>query len=202
MTGLVATDLAVQRAAAARLDDQLPWWLEQVEAANGITNPIPRPQGKTVFDRVFDRSGTARKAPYLVAIVTGDTEPPARRGRRYTTTPRLGLVAVVGGKDRDEVDERSKLYGLALVACALSDPTWGGLALASDWTSRRYDLLDAQQSRTKGSVEVQFAVEVADTLDLDELPEAPPPGGGPAPDLPVVESVRVEVHPRPVEVAP
>lgn len=194
---VVADDLRVQRAAGALLTARFNAYLAAVELDAGISG-TPRPKGDVSFNRLIQTGNGSRVPPYLVVSAPGDESPPAKVGGRYHSRIRLGVCAVVGGRDYDETDLRAKLYAAALRDCLLDHPALGGLAIACDWTGRRYDVLDADRTRTIAATEVLFSVDVRDASDLRREPLAD--DGTPIP-WPVVERTRVEVVPRPARTA-
>lgn len=193
MTVLV-DDLIVQRAAGALLEARYVDYLAAAELNAGESaGSVPRPIGAVSFSRQVQTGSSSRRPPYLVAACPGDQDPPTKHGRRYGSTIRLGLCAVVAGGTFEETETRAKIHAAALRDCLLDHPALGGVAIASDWIGRRYDVLDADRSRTLGACEVLFSVDVRAAADLDREPISST--GAPIP-WPTVESAQAEVLAR------
>lgn len=162
----------------AHLKLWIPDYLAEVERQREVPpESLPGPKS---YSQVNEwRKSPEDRLPAVLVLCPGLARPPRREGDgRYTATWAVGVGVVSAGRNVQEVKRNSKLYTAAIRALVLQHPGLPDLdVLGATWEDERYDNIREEKTRTIGSGQVMFGLQVRDVTNTNlgtATPQAEP----------------------------
>lgn len=180
--------------ATAHLELWLPTYIAEVARQRDV--PIPPNPRSYVTVNEFDR-WPEHQIPTCIVVSPGLADQPAKAGDgRYRATWVLGIAIIASGRDRPSTEKLSKMYAAAVRAAIAQHPSLGqSVVRGSQWRDERYTDVPNDDSRTLGSGQVYFYVEVDNVINTTGGPAGPPEDPEPPMDeWPVVGDVIITIN--------
>jgi hypothetical protein len=180
----------VEQAVLATIEHWIENYLREAEYQFSWNGEAPLPRSyRRVND--FDPIGV-EQLPLIMAISPGLTDRPSMEGDgSFTFTWAVGVGILVSARTFEETRDLAGLYVTAVRALLLQNGSLGGFADGTYLLDERYDDAPSDMSRTMGSAQVMFEVQVSNVVNRRRGPKALPMA--PGTEHGRVETVHVEV---------
>lgn len=191
--GAVVDGTEVRDAVKDILIAWLPWYLAERCAAHGLARDALKPP---VSWQVLPDLEAAKPDQFPAGIVMspGLAGPPRQDDDgKVSASWLVNVLFLVRGQNYDEVARNVGIYAGAVRAAVAQHPSLDGFASGTTWRNESYDLLDGRVGRTLGGATVEFAVDVADVLDVFRGPLSDPPADPTVPPVDDPDAASVTV---------
>lgn len=187
--GRIVDGSVVEKAAIDTLVKWSPTYINEVCRQRGRQpGSIPYIKSYTTVNN-FDNWEIDR-LPCALIISTGVGDRPKKHGSKYKSSFILGIGIVASARSQVDSNALAKLYGAAVRAVFVQNPSLGGVTDAVDWIDERYDDLPAADGRTLATCQSIFSVDVYDVVTALAGPAGPDPKDDPTEDY---DPVYIEV---------
>lgn len=188
---LIATS-DVREAVKTTLQTWLPNYINETNDRRGLDLP-----GVQEWETLPEyRALPQGQSPAVMTTVLGTIGQPERHGDGSIRVHfNVQVSIVVYGTDWQPTEDTTGQYATAVVAALVQHPGLDGLATSVKWLSYRYVPVDHSSTRTLGTGQLHFDVEIPAFVNTDLGPATPQSSPFPAG---LVESVDITINKEPL----
>jgi len=182
------------------LEKWMPTYIQEIERQLNLTLGLFPPP------RVYSTTNTwhslpDERLPMCIALSTGTVTRPRYEGDgTISAWWGIGVGVAASANTEENTNLAAKIYGAAVRAILLQQPTLGGMTAGTEWIDESYTEVPVPEDerRTIRAAQVIFQVLVDDVVTRFSGPTTPieptDPLGQPGADWPEAETVEVEVR--------
>lgn len=156
------------------LENWMETYLREVELQRELDEgTLARPRSYVTFSTFMNF--LENQTPAVVVVAPGlGARPTKYGGGAFIATFQVAIAVVCSARDQQSVNKLAKLYGAAVRAIMVQQPSMGQSEVRGvDWLDESYDEIDSRDGRTLGAARVVFNVEVANVVNALGGPNAP-----------------------------
>lgn len=156
----------VEQAVKTTLETWMPTYLREIERQHERDQgSLPSPRSYRLVSESTDPVRWPEdQLPSLVILCPGFAEPPLHQGSgKYRVTYGVSVAALVSAKDQGSTRLLARLYGIAVAAILVQQPSLDDFACGTTWVDERFDDIPSDTQRS-----IACALE-AFTIDADAI---------------------------------
>lgn len=173
----------------------LPTYLAEIERQRGLDpRSLPMIRNFTFANELEKFPEDQLPVAVIISPGIGGDLPTMDGEGQYTAKFICGIAVIVSADTQTNTNRLSKMYGAAIRACLLQQPSLGGFASGVEWQDERFDDIPSEDRRSLAAAQEIFHMEVSGITN-ERLGMAVPPDDPyavPA-EWPEAETVQVSI---------